>query len=54
MAARVKTSLSGDDESIARSMADEYRQTDISGYEQNKSAWLKEYFYPLAVLIKSG
>jgi hypothetical protein len=28
-------------------------QTDISGYVQNKSAWLNEYFRPLAALMKA-
>ena len=35
-------------------LADEYLQTDISGYVQNKATGLKEYFEPLAELIKAG
>lgn len=35
-------------------MADEYLQTDIAGYIQDKTAWLNEYFKPLAELIKAG
>jgi ketosteroid isomerase-like protein len=54
MAERRKASLEGDTEKVASSMADEYRQTDISGYVQDKTAWLKEYFNPLAELIKAG
>jgi ketosteroid isomerase-like protein len=54
MAERVKASLSGDSEAGAKSLADEYRQTDIAGYVQDKRTWLKEYFDPLAALIKSG
>ena len=33
-------------------LADEYLQTDISGYVQNKATWLKEYFEPLAELTR--
>jgi ketosteroid isomerase-like protein len=54
MAERTRASLSGDSETIAKSLADEYRQTDISGYVQDKRTWLSEYFNPLAALIKSG
>jgi mannose-6-phosphate isomerase-like protein (cupin superfamily) len=51
---RRKASLEGDTEQIASSLADEYLQTDISGYVQDKTAWLNEYFKPLAELIKAG
>jgi ketosteroid isomerase-like protein len=54
IAERTRAILSGDSEAIARSIADEYRQTDISGYVQDKRTWLAEYFDPLATLIKSG
>jgi ketosteroid isomerase-like protein len=54
MEERTRANLSGDSEAIARTIADEYRQTDISGYVQDKHAWLTEYFDPLAALIKSG
>jgi len=54
MAERRKASLEGDSEKVANSLADEYLQTDISGYVQDKSAWLNEYFRPLAELIKAG
>jgi ketosteroid isomerase-like protein len=54
MAERRKASLEGDSEKVASSMADEYRQTDISGYVQDKTTWLNEYFKPLADLIKAG
>lgn len=49
-----KVSVEGDTEKIASSMADDYIQTDISGYVQNKTTWLNEYFKPLAELIKAG
>jgi hypothetical protein len=54
MAERRKAALDGDTEKIASSMADEFLQTDISGYVQDKNTWLKEYFEPLAELIKAG
>src|SRR5579864_667681 len=53
MSERRRASLEGDSERIASSMAAEYRQTDISGYVQDKTAWLNEYFKPLAELIKA-
>lgn len=54
MAERRKASLEGDSEKVASSLADEYLQTDISGYVQDKTTWLNEYFKPLAELIKAG
>lgn len=54
MAERLKASIEGDTEKIASSLADEYLQTDISGYVQDKTTWLNEYFKPLAELIKAG
>jgi len=54
MAERLKASMAGDTEKIASSLADEYLQTGISGYVQDKNAWLNEYFKPLAELIKAG
>jgi hypothetical protein len=54
MAERHKASLEGDTEKIAASITDDYLQTDISGFVQNKDTWLKQYFIPLAELIKAG
>lgn len=54
MAERRKASLEGDTDKVESLMADEYLQTDVSGHLQNKSAWLTEYFKPLAALIKAG
>jgi hypothetical protein len=51
---RLKARREGDTETIARMMTDEYVQTDISGYVQDKTTWLNEYFRPLAQLIKAG
>jgi ketosteroid isomerase-like protein len=47
-------SLEGDTQKIVASMTDDYLQTDISGLVQNKETWLKNYFIPLADLIKAG
>src|SRR5438132_958167 len=54
MAERHKASLEGDTQKIAASMTDDYLQTDISGVVQDKETWLKNYFIPLAELIKAG
>lgn len=54
MAERVKASVNGDSDKIANGMTPEYVQTDISGYVQDKAAWMAEYFNPLAELIKAG
>lgn len=51
---RRRANVSGDTEAISRLMADEYLQTDISGYVQDKTAWLNEYFRPLSELIKAN
>jgi hypothetical protein len=51
---RLEANREGDTERIERLMAAEYVQTDISGYVQNKTTWLNEYFRPLAQLIKAG
>jgi ketosteroid isomerase-like protein len=53
MAERHQASLEGDSEKIAASMTDDYLQTDIFGFIQNKETWLKQYFIPLAQLIKA-
>ncbi len=54
MAERRRASIEGDVEAIASSMTGNYLQTDIYGNRQNKTAWLNEYFKPLAELIKTG
>lgn len=54
MAERHKALLAGDTDVVERLTADECVQTDVSGYVQDKSAWLNEYFRPLAALIKAG
>jgi hypothetical protein len=54
LAERHKASLAGDSEKIAASMTDDYLQTDIAGFVQDKPTWLRQYFIPLAELIKAG
>jgi len=54
MAERHKASLEGDTRTIAALMTDDYLQTDIAGVVQDKETWLKNYFIPLAELIKAG
>ncbi len=54
MAELRKASLEGDADTVANSMTDDYVQTDINGYRQDKTTWLNEYFRPLADLIKAG
>jgi ketosteroid isomerase-like protein len=49
-----KAALEGDLEKIASCLADQYLQTDIAGYVQDKTDWLNEYAKPLAALIKAG
>jgi hypothetical protein len=43
--------IQGDVDSVANSITDDYIQTDINGYRQDKT---NEYFKPLADLIKAG
>ncbi|WP_162601903.1 nuclear transport factor 2 family protein [Occallatibacter savannae] len=53
--AQIKTAaLQGDAETTASLMTNEYLQTDISGYVQNKEEWFDDYFNPIASLIKAG
>src|SRR4029077_13629663 len=54
MAQRLKASMEGDSDKVTNLLADEYLQTDISGHVQDKSTWFKEYFNPVAALIKAG
>ena len=48
-----RANIEGDVETAANSMTDDYIQTDINGYRQDKTTWLNEYFKPLADLIKA-
>jgi len=54
MAKRHQAMIDGDEAVVDRMTAKEYAQTDIFGHVQDKSAWMSEYFRPLAALIKVG
>jgi ketosteroid isomerase-like protein len=54
MAELRRASIEGDVDTTANSMTDDYVQTDINGYRQDKTTWLNEYFRPLADLIRAG
>ena len=54
LAERDKAFVAGDETKLAQLMSEDYLQTDVSGHVQDKQAWLKEYFGPLAPLLKSG
>jgi len=54
LAERDKAFIAGDETKMAQLMSEDYLQTDVSGHVQDKQAWLKEYFGPLAPLLKSG
>jgi imidazolonepropionase-like amidohydrolase/ketosteroid isomerase-like protein len=49
-----RANIQGDVDTVANSITDDYIQTDINGYRQDKTTWLNEYFKPLANLIKAG
>jgi cytosine/adenosine deaminase-related metal-dependent hydrolase len=49
-----RANIQGDVDTVANSISDDYIQTDINGYRQDKATWLSEYFKPLANLIKAG
>ncbi len=54
VAERDKVFVAGDENAVARFMADDYLQTDAEGHVQDKPTWLKEYFEPIAAKMKSG
>jgi ketosteroid isomerase-like protein len=47
-------SVEGDTQKVVAFITDDYLQTDISGLVQDKDTWLKNYFIPVAELIKAG
>lgn len=49
-----RAQLEGDVEQASACLTEDYHQTDISGYVQDKQRWLDEYFKPLAELIRAG
>ena len=54
LAERDKAFVAGDETKVPQLMSEDYLQTDVSGHVQDKQAWLKEYFGPLAPLLRSG
>jgi ketosteroid isomerase-like protein len=54
LAERDKAFVAGDETKVAQLMSEDYLQTDVSGHVQDKQAWLKEYFGPLAPLLRSA
>jgi hypothetical protein len=54
LAERDKAFAAGDETKMRQIMSEDYLQTDVSGHVQDKQAWLKEYFGPLAPLLRSG
>ncbi len=54
LAERDKAFVAGDEPKMAQLMSEDYLQTDVEGNVQDKQAWLKEYFGPLAPLLRSG
>ena len=54
VAKRQQAMIEGDEAMVDRMTAKEYAQTDILGHVQDKSAWMAEYFRPLAALTKAG
>ena len=51
---RHKAMVEGDEQTVDSWTAAEYSQTVIFGRVQDKSAWMSEYFHPLAKLMKNG
>ena len=51
---RDKAFVAGDETKVAQFMSEDYLQTSVSGKVQDKQAWLKEYFGPLAPSLRSG
>jgi len=54
LAERDKAFVAGNETKMRQIMWEDYLQTDVSGNVQDKQAWLKEYFGPLAPLLRSG
>ncbi len=54
LAERDKAEVAGDETKVEQSMSDDYLQTDVSGNIYDKQTWLKEYYRPMAPLLRSG
>jgi hypothetical protein len=49
-----KAFVAGDETKLGQFKSEEYLQTSVSGKVQDKQAWFKEYFGPLAPRLRSG
>ena len=49
-----KAFVAGDETKLRQFKSEDYLQTSVSGKVQDKEAWFKEYFGPLAPLLRSG
>ena len=54
LAGRDEAYLAGDETRLAQFMTEEYLQTDVAGNVFDKQTWLREFYRPLAPLLKSG
>ena len=54
LAERDQAYLAGDETRLAQFMTEDYLQTDVAGNVFDKQSWLKEFYRPLAPLLKSG
>src|SRR5215472_12343213 len=54
LAEQDKAFLAGDETKVAQIKSEDYIQTNIRGKVQDKETWFKEYFGPMAPLLRSG
>jgi hypothetical protein len=54
LAEQDKAFFAGDETKMWRSKSEDYLQTNVRGIVQDKQAWFKEYFEPLAPLLRAG
>ena len=54
LAAQDKAFLAGDETKVGQIKSEDYLQTNVKGIVQDKQTWFKEYFGPLAPLLRSG
>lgn len=54
LAEQDKAFVAGDETKVGQIKSEDYLQTDVNGNVQDKQAWFKEYFGPLAPLLRSG
>ena len=54
LAEQDKAFLAGDETKVGEIKSEDYLQTDVEGNVLDKQAWFKDYFRPLAPLLRSG